>query len=228
MYKSIKNEEKHIMGHGDFAGASIEEVSNSFAGIGSKDTRPKLLLHSCCGPCSTSVIERLAPDYSITVFYFNPCITDREEYQRRKDAQKSFIDEFNRTTPGLDTIKLVEGDYIPEEYLKKVEGLENEPEGGARCQVCFRQRLKETAHKAKEMEMDYFTTTLTVSPHKNYTLISNIAKELAEEIGIEFLDMDFKKKAGFQRSVQLAKEYGLYRQDYCGCDFSKRDRGFDE
>ena len=181
-----------------------------------------LLLHSCCGPCSTSVIERLASDYSITVFYYNPCITDREEYEKRKANQISFIQSYNKAGLSPCSIGFLEGDYNPEDYLEKVKGLEGEPEGGARCEVCFNQRLSETARKAAELKMDYFTTTLTVSPHKNYELISKIGKACAENYPVEFLDMDFKKKAGFQRSLQLSKEYGLYRQDYCGCDFSKR------
>ena len=205
-----------------FQGASLDEMGKSFTGIGSKQTKPELLLHSCCGPCSTSVIERLMPDYRLTVFYFNPCITDREEYERRKENQKAFIDAFNRETPCTGKVKFIEGDYNPEKYLEIVKGLEGEPEGGARCSLCFRQRLEETAKKAKQLEVDLFTTTLTVSPHKDYELISKIGKEIAEEYQIDFLDMDFKKKAGFQRSIQLAKKYGLYRQDYCGCEFSKR------
>ena len=187
------------------------------------ELKPSLLLHSCCGPCSSSVIERLAPDYRITVFYFNPCITEEDEYKIRKENQKSFINEFNKGRAPSDQIQFIEGDYIPDEYLKLVYGLEGEPEGGKRCHVCFRQRLTETAKKARELHFHYFTTTLTVSPHKNYTLISKIGHEVAEETGADFLDMDFKKKAGFQRSIELAKEYGLYRQDYCGCRFSKRE-----
>jgi len=205
-----------------FQGASLEEAGSSFTGIGSKLTKPELLLHSCCGPCSTSVIERLMPDYKITVFYFNPCITDREEYEKRKDNQKAFIEAFNRETPCVGKVKFIEGDYRPQEYLERIKGLEEEPEGGKRCEVCFKHRLEETVRMAKYLEKDCFTTTLTVSPHKNYELISSIGKALGEEHGVEFLDIDFKKKAGFQRSIQLAKKYGLYRQDYCGCEFSKR------
>ena len=199
-----------------------ETMTGSFAVVNKEKLKPRVLLHSCCGPCSTSVIERLAPDYRITVFYYNPCITDEEEYQKRKENQKKFIQEFNKSGNSIDIIDFIEGDYVPELYLEAVKGLEKEPEGGARCKVCFRQRLQETAKKAKENEFDYFTTTLTVSPHKNYQIISQIAKEEGENQDVQFLDIDFKKKAGFQRSVQLAKEYELYRQDYCGCMFSKR------
>ena len=215
-------EKKEMKPGRGFQGASIEEAGNSFAGMGSKETKPDLLLHSCCGPCSTSVIERLMPDYKITVFYFNPCITDLEEYEKRKANQKAFIDAFNRETPCVGKVKFIEGDYEPGKYYELVKGLEKEPEGGARCEVCFKQRLRETAKKAKSLDMDLFATTLTVSPHKDYETISKIGKELAQEYGLEYLDMDFKKKAGFQRSIQLAKKHGLYRQDYCGCEFSKR------
>lgn len=182
-----------------------------------------LLLHSCCGPCSTAVIERLYPDYDITVFYYNPCITDGDEYEKRKENQIKFIEEFNKTADPKDTISFLEGDYKPDDYLNHVKGFESEPEGGARCQLCFEQRLAETAEKAKSLGLNLFTTTLTVSPHKNYQVIKEIAMECAKEKGVEFLDMDFKKKAGFQRSVELAKEYELYRQDYCGCQFSKKE-----
>lgn len=220
----MTQQKKELKPASDFAGATLDEMGNSFTGFGSKSTRPELLLHSCCGPCSTSVIERLAPDYRITVFYYNPCITDREEYEKRKENQKAFIDAFNRESEFQGKIKFIEGDYDPDSYFEKVKGLEEEPEGGARCKVCFRQRLEETAKNARAMGFDFFTTTLTVSPHKNFDVISAIGKELAEEYKIEFLDMDFKKKAGYQRSVQLAKKHGLYRQDYCGCQFSKRER----
>lgn len=215
-------EKKELNSSAGFQGATIEEVGKSFTGMGEKPTKPELLLHSCCGPCSTAVIERLMPDYKITVFYFNPCITDREEYEKRKANQKDFIDKFNRETPCVGKVKFIEGDYEPEKYLELVNGFETEPEGGARCKLCFRQRLEETAKKAKSLEFDLFTTTLSVSPHKDYLLISEIGKELEKEYGVEFLDADFKKKAGFQRSIQLSKKHGLYRQDYCGCEFSKR------
>lgn len=215
-------EKKEFKPSESFTGATLEEMGKSFTGMGNKSTRPELLLHSCCGPCSTSVIERLNPDYKITVFYFNPCITDRAEYERRKNNQIAFIDALNKESNSTEKIKFLEGDYNPEEYLELVKGLEAEAEGGKRCAVCFRQRLLATARKAKSLDMEIFTTTLTVSPHKNYDVISAIGKSVAEEVGVEYLDIDFKKKAGFQRSIQLAEKYGLYRQDYCGCEFSKR------
>ena len=186
--------------------------------------KEKLLLHSCCGPCITACIERLFPDYEITVFYYNPCITDTEEYMKRRESQIRFIEAMNRQHEAPeDRIRFADGDRDTEEYFRRVRGLEQEPEGGARCTVCFRQRLEESARYAKEHGFPLFTTTLTVSPHKDYPLISGIGKDIARETeGVEFLDIDFKKKAGFQRSVALSKEYGLYRQNFCGCEFSRR------
>lgn len=193
------------------------------AGRGEKVMKPSLLLHSCCGPCSTAVIERLVCDYDLTVFFYNPCITDREEYEKRKEAQIAFIEKYNLHLGGMHKISLIEGEYEPDRYYELTSGYSNEPEGGARCTICFRMRLEKTAAEAAVKGYQLFTTTLTVSPHKNYPLISAIGREAAEKYGVEFLDMDFKKKAGFQRSIQLSREYGLYRQNYCGCDYSKRD-----
>lgn len=192
------------------------------AATGEKIIKPALLLHSCCGPCSTSVIERLAPDYDITVFFYNPCITDREEYEKRKENQIAFIEKYNLNLGGMHKIHFLEGEYEPDKYEQLTAGYSNEPEGGARCTICFRMRLLKTAQTAVSRGYELFTTTLSVSPHKNYPLISAIGRELAQEHGIEFLDCDFKKKAGFQRSIQLSREYGLYRQNYCGCEYSKR------
>ena len=185
--------------------------------------KEKVLLHSCCGPCSTAVVERLAPDWEITVFYYNPCITDRDEYEKRKANQLLFLRQRNETVPPEEQVAFLEGPYDTEEYLRRVRGLEQEPEGGARCAVCFRQRLEQTAEAAARLGLPYFTTTLTVSSHKDYRLISAIGKEIAaQHEGLTFLDMDFKKKDGFKRSVELSKAYGLYRQDFCGCEFSRR------
>ena len=188
-------------------GIQVNMGAGSCCGCGSdmnlKVGRPSVLLHSCCGPCSTDVIERLLEDYNIT-------------------AQKTVIEKFNGGGRFIiDRIGLVEGAYRPDMFLCGVRGLEDEPEGGERCTVCFRLRLEETARRAKCGGYDFFATTLTVSPHKNYPLISQIGREIAESYGIGFLDMDFKKKAGFQRSIELSKEFGLYRQNYCGCRFSR-------
>ncbi|MCI6012342.1 MAG: epoxyqueuosine reductase QueH [Firmicutes bacterium] len=184
--------------------------------------KKSLLLHSCCGPCSTACIERVLSDYQVTVFYFNPCITDPEEYERRKAAQVQFLQEYNKGLDQEEQIGFIEGDYEPESFLRMTEGYEKEPEGGARCTLCFQQRLEETASLAEKEGFFCFGTTLTVSPHKNYPLISAIGNQLAREHHVEFLDLDFKKKAGFQRSIELSKEYGLYRQNYCGCIYSAR------
>ena len=201
----------------------------------------KILMHCCCGPCSSACIERLAPDYDITLFFYNPCIDDAAEYEKRKENLLKLVDAINsngyvggvENTEGVGDseitplqygpVKVVEGKYDPENYLEAVKGLEGEPEGGARCAVCFRMRLQESARYAKEKSFDGFTTTLTVSPHKNYRVISEIGREVAEEAGIEYYPFDFKKKDGFLHSIRLSKAYGLYRQDYCGCGFSKRD-----
>ena len=187
-------------------------------------TKPELLLHSCCGPCSTSVIERLVDEFNVTVFFYNPCITDEEEYRRRREAQIQFIEQFNEENAGRCRIVFREGDYCPGAFFEATAGLGNEPEGGARCEVCFRQRLEKTAAAACISGADYFGTTLTVSPHKDYKLISEIGRELALKYGLSFLDRDFKKKDGFARSIQLSRKYSLYRQNYCGCKYSERER----
>ena len=184
--------------------------------------KPKQLLHSCCGPCSTAVVDRLASEFDITLFFYNPCITEDDEYRRRRDAQIEFLEKFNQENMGTLRIYFKEGSYRPAEFLNAVKGLEAEPEGGKRCRVCFRQRLEKTAEEASLSGYDYFGTTLTVSPHKNYKLISEIGRELALRYGLSFLDRDFKKKDGFKRSIELSKKYDLYRQDYCGCKYSKR------
>ncbi|MGF6375444.1 putative adenine nucleotide alpha hydrolase (AANH) superfamily ATPase [Clostridiales Family XIII bacterium PM5-7] len=197
---------------------------SSLANANEETTKPALLLHSCCGPCSTSVIERLAPNYDITVFFYNPCITDVEEYERRKATQIKYIEEFNLKSGDARQITFLEGNYNPEAFYRLTSGYEAEPEGGDRCTICFRQRLEETAAKAKSIGIHGFTTTLSVSPHKNYLLISQIGQNLAEKYELEFLDLDFKKQAGFQRSIQLSKDHNLYRQNYCGCQYSKGEK----
>lgn len=181
----------------------------------------RILLHSCCGPCSTACIERLLPDYKVTVFYYNPNITDRDEYEKRKANQIKFIEAFNEDVPEEDKVIFIEGEYLPEDFFDVAKGLEDRPEGGERCTECFKLRLDRTAKAATVMGYPIFGTTLTVSPHKNYQLISAIGTQLADIYELEFLDMDFKKKAGFQRSIELSKKYELYRQNYCGCEFSK-------
>lgn len=188
-----------------------------------KVEKKHILLHSCCGPCSTACIERLLPDYRITVFFYNPNITDRDEYEKRKAAQIKFLNAYNECLPEEDKLLFIEGEYLPEDYFKLCAAYADEPEGGRRCTECFRLRMERTAQVALRTGNPIFGTTLTVSPHKNYPLISAIGTELAAMYGLEFLDADFKKKAGFQRSIELSKEYGLYRQNYCGCEYSKWD-----
>ena len=199
-----------------------KEVEREFVDLMSPDAEKRhILLHSCCGPCSTACIERLITDYKITVFFYNPNITDREEYEKRKANQIKFIESYNSEVDEEDQVVFIEGEYLPEDFFDAAKGLEDCPEGGERCTECFKLRLDRTARAAIVMGFPIFGTTLTVSPHKNYQLISAIGTELGEVYGLEFLDMDFKKKAGFQRSIELSKKYELYRQNYCGCEFSK-------
>lgn len=199
--------------------ADPEIIVKDEAGL--KVSKNRLLLHSCCGPCSTACIERLLSDYNVTVFFYNPNITDREEYEKRKEAQLKFINLYNEKLSDKDKIQFIEGEYLPEEFYDVASEYASEPEGGVRCTECFKLRLERTAQAALRTGNTVFGTTLTVSPHKNYNLISAIGWELSVKYNLEFLDMDFKKKAGFQRSIQMSKEYGLYRQNYCGCEFSK-------
>lgn len=188
---------------------------------GEDEGLPWLMLHSCCGPCSTAVIERLMDSYNIKIFFYNPNITDADEYEKRKAAQIEVIKNITASGKNRGAVIFEEGEYRPQCYLDKVKGLENEPEGGARCTVCFEMRLEECAAAASMENCDLFGTTLTVSPHKNYSLISLIGNRLAMKYNVDFLDMDFKKKDGFRRSVEMSKEMGIYRQNFCGCDFSK-------
>ena len=181
--------------------------------ISNLDDHNKLLLHSCCGPCSSSVIERLRDYFDITVIYYNPNIEPKEEYEKRKSEQLRLLNELG--------IKFMDIDYLNNEYHEKVKGYENEPENGLRCPLCFELRLDKTASKAKENNFDYFGTTLTVSPHKNSKIINEIGLKLEEKYGVKFLLSDFKKEDGYKRSIELSKKYDLYRQDYCGCLYSK-------
>jgi len=186
-------------------------------------SKKKLLLHSCCGPCSTAVIERLIPDYHITIFFYNPNITDGEEYEKRKATQLEFIKRYNGKIDAIDKIAFLEGNYNPEYFYELTKDLESEPEGGKRCEKCFWLRLSETAKCAKRGGFETFATTLTISPHKNYEIITLIGAELAQRYGVGYLDMDFKKKAGFQRSIELSRKYNLYRQSFCGCKYTKQE-----
>lgn len=183
--------------------------------INKLDGKKTILMHSCCGPCSTACIERLKNYFDITVLYYNPNIEPINEYNKRKETQKSVLEKLN--------IKYMDCDYDNETYRLLTKELKDEPEGGKRCTVCFSLRLKETAKRAKENNFDYFTTTLTVSPHKNSELINKLGIEIGEKVGVKFLVADFKKREGYKRSIELSKEFNLYRQDYCGCLYSKSD-----
>lgn len=180
---------------------------------------PRVLLHSCCAPCSSYVIECLSKYCDLTILYYNPNISPVEEYEKRKKEQKRLIEEI----PKIHRIDMIDCDYDNDLYVSAIKGLENEPERGNRCSVCFKLRLEKTAVMAKEMTYDYFGTTLTVSPYKNSGIINEIGLDLEEKYKIPFLISDFKKRNGYKRSIELSNEYGLYRQNYCGCKYSKRE-----
>lgn len=184
---------------------------------------PRLLLHSCCAPCSSYCLEYLCKWFAVTVFYYNPNISASEEYLRRVSEQKRLIAAYNEERRGY-LIRIIEGDYRPEVYFEAVKGYEACPEGGERCMRCFRLRLGETARLAAAEGFDYFGTTLTISPLKNAQRINEIGQECAAQCGAKWLPSDFKKKDGYKRSVELSAQYGLYRQDFCGCSSSKIER----
>ncbi|MBR1855278.1 MAG: epoxyqueuosine reductase QueH [Lachnospiraceae bacterium] len=183
----------------------------------------RLFLHSCCAPCSSYCLEYLCPYFEITVFYFNPNISAEAEYMRRVAEQKRLIAAYNAEQRGY-PIRIIEGDYEPVRFYEIAKGYENCHEGGERCFRCFDLRLRETALRARKTSYDYFATTLTISPLKNAQKINEIGQVISAEYGIAWLPSDFKKKNGYKRSVELSAEYGLYRQDYCGCAFSKAER----
>lgn len=179
---------------------------------------PTLLLHSCCAPCSSYVIEYLSQYFKITVFYYNPNISPESEYMYRAKEQQRLINSMETKYK----VNFLEGEYIPEKFYHTCKGLENAPEGGERCIRCFDLRLKKTAQKAKEGDYDYFTTTLTISPLKNAQAINIIGRDISSVYGVKYLFSDFKKKEGYKRSIVLSEKYNLYRQNYCGCVFSKK------
>lgn len=180
---------------------------------------PTLLLHSCCAPCSSAVLEKLTDHFRITILYYNPNISPQEEYDKRVRELKHLLEELPQKYP----VSLIEGAYEPERFYEAVKGLEKIPEGGERCFACYRLRLEYAAACAAKQGSDYFTTTLTISPLKNTAKLNEIGEELAEQYGISCLPSDFKKKNGYKRSIELSAEYGLYRQDFCGCVFSKKE-----
>lgn len=182
---------------------------------------PKLLLHACCAPCSSYCLEYLSQHFEISVLYYNPNISIKEEYEYRLSEEKRLISSMDFKND----IKIIDCDYNTKDFFNAVKGLENESEGGRRCEECFRLRLNATAAEAKRLGIEYFGTTLTISPLKNAELINEIGEQLAEKYGVKWLYSDFKKKEGYKRSIVLSKKYGLYRQNYCGCIFSKnRDK----
>ena len=178
---------------------------------------PRLLLHVCCAPCSSYCLEYLSEYFDITVYYYNPNISKKEEYLKRLAEEERYISVKEFKHP----VKLTESTYDPQEFFDAVRGLEKEPEGGLRCRECFKLRLEASAKKAKELGFEWFTTTLTISPLKNAALLNEIGAEMGEKYGVKWLPSDFKKKEGYKRSIELSREYGLYRQDYCGCVFSR-------
>lgn len=183
-------------------------------------TVPTLFLHSCCAPCSSYVLELLAAHFHITVFYYNPNIYPPEEYEDRTKEVERLIAELPVKYP----IRLIKGEYLPDTFYEAVRGHETDREGGERCRICFTKRLREAARMAAEGGYDYFTTTLSISPLKNAAVLNEIGEQAGEEYGVRYLNSDFKKKNGYRRSVELSEQYHLYRQDYCGCVFSLRER----
>ncbi len=184
----------------------------------SKQPLKRLLLHSCCAPCSSYVLEYLSRYFEITVLYFNPNITSAGEYNLRLGEQRRLCAQM----PMPNSVSVIAGEYAPEQFFSAVKGLENEPEGGARCRKCFELRLSYTARLAKEGKYAFFATTLTLSPLKNAAVINEIGESIASEYGVPYLCSDFKKREGYKRSLVLSAEYKLYRQNYCGCVFSRR------
>lgn len=183
------------------------------------DKPKKLLLHSCCAPCSSYVLLYLTKYFDISIFYYNPNITEEDEFKKRLNEQIRLINEITKENK----IDIIEGKYEKEKFEETINGLENEKEGGARCFKCYRLRMEETAKLAKELEYDYFTTTLSISPYKNAAKLNEIGEQLEKEYNVKYLYADFKKKDGYKKSIELSKKYNLYRQDYCGCTYSKRN-----
>lgn len=183
----------------------------------------RLFLHSCCAPCSSYCLEYLCRYFAITVFYYNPNISAESEYRKRVEEQKRLIAAYNEEKKGY-PIEIIEGDYEPASFFEIAKGYESCPEGGERCERCFDLRLRETAARAREGKYDYFGTTLTISPLKNAAKLNEIGQALGAEYDVAWLPSDFKKKNGYKRSIELSAQYDLYRQDYCGCAFSKAER----
>lgn len=184
-----------------------------------KDTHPSLLLHACCAPCSSYVLEYLNKYFDITVFFYNPNISPKSEFDYRVSEVKRLI----REQPHEREISFIEAEYDCDRFFEMAKGMEDLKEGGERCFKCYELRLRRTAAEAKKLGFDYFTTTLSISPHKNAQKLNEIGKMLSDEYGVNYLFSDFKKRNGYKRSCELSLEYNLYRQNYCGCIFSKRE-----
>ena len=197
-----------------------KELEKLLAKLALENKTPSLLLHSCCAPCSSYVIEYLSQYFKITVFYYNPNIYPDEEYHLRAEEQKKFIADF----PAKNPVKFLEGEFEKDLFYQTVKGLEDVPEGGERCFLCYELRLRRSAETAKKLGLDYFTTTRAISPLKNAAKLNEIGFKLEEAYGVKYLPADFKKNNGYKRSVELSARYQMYRQDYCGCIFSKRER----
>lgn len=195
-------------------------LDNTIKKITSENRVPTLLIHSCCAPCSSYVLEYLSEYFEITVLYYNPNIFPREEYEYRISEQERLINSMIFSHK----VRLIGSEYTPGDFYSAIKGYEKEPEGGKRCELCFEVRLKYAADLAKKMNFDYFTTTLSISPLKNAEVLNELGIRIGQEYGVEYLQSDFKKRNGYKRSVELSKEYGLYRQDYCGCVYSKAER----
>lgn len=180
---------------------------------------PTVLLHSCCAPCSSYVLEYLSNYFKITIFYYNPNISPKDEFDKRVAEQKRLLSILKTKNP----ISFIVGNYDNDRYEKVIKGLENEPERGKRCYICYKLRLEECAKLAKKLEFDYFATTLSISPYKNSDWINEIGRELEQDIDVKYLYADFKKKNGYKRSIELSNIYHLYRQNYCGCIYSKKE-----
>lgn len=207
-----------------------KELDKIIEHLGSQEQAPRLLLHSCCAPCSSYVLEYLSQYFQITLLYYNPNIYPAEEYFKRVEEQKHFIHQFwqrvseETNQENYHRIKFLEGKYETDRFYQTARGMEHLPEGGERCLKCYELRLREAAEYARELGMDYFTTTLSISPLKNAEKLNEIGEMLAEEYGVSYLVSDFKKRDGYKRSVELSREYNMYRQDYCGCVFSMEER----
>nr|WP_296265527.1 epoxyqueuosine reductase QueH [uncultured Merdimonas sp.] len=197
-----------------------KELDKLLAQLSEEGKVPRLLLHSCCAPCSSYVLEYLSQYFYITIFYYNPNIFPESEYTKRILEQQTLIGQMRVKYP----VSFIAGSYDKERFYEMAKGLEDAREGGERCMKCYELRLRESAQIAKSGDFDYFTTTLSISPMKNAARLNEIGLKLQEEYGVKYLLSDFKKKNGYKRSIELSKEYGLYRQDYCGCEFSLRSR----